>query len=163
LSKIIIIRGNSGSGKTALSRALRNRIGGNTMLTSQDTVRREILKVPDAKGNASISLLIELIKYGKRNSSIIILEGILRADIYGALFESIVLNYGKSIYAYYYDLSFEETLARHETKTTNADFGEKEMKIWYREKYFVKILNEKVLTKEIYLNEVVELIYKQLN
>ncbi|MDD3415912.1 MAG: hypothetical protein PHY47_18225 [Lachnospiraceae bacterium] len=44
--------------------------------------------------------------------------------------------------AYYFDLSFEETLKRHQTKTNCNDFGEKEMRRWWREKDFSDVLNE---------------------
>ncbi len=42
-------------------------------------------------------------------------------------FELAVQEYGKDIFAFYYDLSFEETLRRHETKPNKADFGEQDM------------------------------------
>lgn len=42
MAKLIIIRGNSGSGKTTVARALQRRFGDYSMLISQDMVRREI-------------------------------------------------------------------------------------------------------------------------
>lgn len=47
MSKLIIIRGNSGSGKSPLAKALQKKIGRNTMVISQDTVRRDMLWVRD--------------------------------------------------------------------------------------------------------------------
>ena len=43
MSKLILLRGNSGSGKTTVARALQRKFGRNTLLLSQDTVRREML------------------------------------------------------------------------------------------------------------------------
>lgn len=41
---MIILRGNSGSGKTTIAKELQNRFGDNTMRISQDVIRRDILK-----------------------------------------------------------------------------------------------------------------------
>ncbi len=67
-------------------------------------------------------------------------------------------NEFENIFAYYYDLSFEETLLRHSTKPNCKDFGKSDMKKWFLEKDFLEVLEEKVLTKELSLSEVVELI-----
>ncbi len=44
MPKLIILRGNSGSGKTTVAKELQKRFGRNTMLISQDAVRRDMLK-----------------------------------------------------------------------------------------------------------------------
>lgn len=47
MARLIILRGNSGSGKTTVAKALQKRFGRNTMLISQDVVRRDMLHVKD--------------------------------------------------------------------------------------------------------------------
>ena len=47
MSKLIILRGNSGSGKTTVAKALQEKFGYNTMRISQDEVRRNMLWVKD--------------------------------------------------------------------------------------------------------------------
>ena len=47
MTKLIVLRGNSGSGKTTVAKELQNKFGNNTMLLSQDVIRRDILKVKD--------------------------------------------------------------------------------------------------------------------
>jgi predicted kinase len=64
-SKLIIIRGNSGSGKTTTAKNLQNDLGHGTLLVSQDIVRREMLKVHDRDGNLSIDLIRQIAEYGK--------------------------------------------------------------------------------------------------
>lgn len=44
MPKLIILRGNSGSGKTTVAKELQKRFGRNTMMISQDAVRRDMLK-----------------------------------------------------------------------------------------------------------------------
>ena len=47
MKKIIILRGNSGSGKTTVARALQKKFGYNTIMISLDEIRRNILWVKD--------------------------------------------------------------------------------------------------------------------
>ena len=85
--KLIVLRGNSGSGKTTVAKALQEHFGRNTMLISQDMIRREVLKVTDGPDPKALPLLEELLRYGREHSEIVILEGILVADWYRPLFE----------------------------------------------------------------------------
>lgn len=43
MRKLIMIRGNSGSGKSSLAKALQRQFGRNTLMIPQDIVRREML------------------------------------------------------------------------------------------------------------------------
>ena len=160
MAKLIIIRGNSGSGKTSVSKVLQEKFGENTMLISQDMVRREILHTRDGADTKALPLMTELLKYGRRNSPVTILEGIMVADWYMPLFETAIKEFGSEIYAYYYDLPFEETLARHDTRAKRMSFGAEDMRRWWVEKDYMKIIPEKILTKEIGLDEAVEMIFR---
>ena len=44
MGKLSILRGNSGSGKSTIAKELQNKFGQNTMLISQDEIRRILLK-----------------------------------------------------------------------------------------------------------------------
>ena len=163
MNKLIILRGNSGSGKTSVAKALQRKFGSNTMLLSHDMVRMEILHVWSQEGIIkSEPLMINLLKYGKANSKITILEGVLPAKEYNKLFETAVEEYGENIFAYYYDLPFEETLARHSTKPNRNDFGESDMRRWWKEKDFLPMISEKVLDKDISFEDAIEMIYNQV-
>lgn len=158
MSELIIIRGNSGSGKTTLAKALQQKLGQNTMLISQDVIRRDILRVKDGKETKALPLLKDLLLYGYNNCEIVIMEGILYADWYQPLFELAIELFPHHIFAYYYDLNFEETLQRHNTKPNRDDFGEEAMRKWWREKDYINIIPEKALTKEFDLPTTVEMI-----
>ena len=154
MSKLIIIRGNSGSGKTMLAQTLQEKFGSNTMLISHDMVRMKMLHVWSKEGiEKSLPLMIELLKYGRQHSDITILEGILTAKEYHLLFETAVGEYGRDIFAYYYDISFEETLKRHQTKPNHMDFGESDMRRWWKEKDYLNIIPEVTFKKDISLEE----------
>lgn len=160
--KLIILRGNSGSGKTTIAKKLQKIFGRNTMLLSQDVIRRDMLKVKDGENTEALPLLIELLKYGRRHSAVTILEGILYADWYKPLFEFAVREYGENIYAYYFDLSFEETVKRHRTKPNCMDFGEEDMREWWRKKDFVQFIEEKIITEKESVEDVVNKIQKDV-
>lgn len=156
--KIIILRGNSGSGKTTIAKKLQKKLGHGTLLLSQDVVRREMLYVKDGVDSIAIDLLIKLIIYGKENCSYIILEGILYSDWYRSLFEIIKNEFENEIYAYYFDIPFDETLIRHKTKPNCNEFGEAAMKMWWREKDFIGIISEEIINKDMTEDEILDMI-----
>ena len=59
MSKLIILRGNSGSGKTTIAKEIQKNFGRNTMLISQDVIRRDMLRVKDGENTEAISLMKE--------------------------------------------------------------------------------------------------------
>ncbi len=161
--KLILLRGNSGSGKSSVARALQRRIGRNTMIIPQDTVRREMLWVRDGADTLALPLLTELLRYGHAHCEVTILEGILNAKWYRPLFETAVALFGDHIYAYYYDLPFEETLKRHATKSNHLDFGEKEMRRWWNEKDYIGFIPETAIFKDTSLEDAVDMILNAIS
>ncbi len=163
MSKLIILRGNSGSGKTTAAKALQEKFGPNTMLLSHDMVRMQILYVWSREGlEKSLPLMRELLEYGRLHSAVTILEGILPAVDYLPLFETARAGFGQNIFAYYYDLPFEETLRRHQTKPNRDEFGEEDMRRWWREKDYLPNIPETVLSPDISLHDAVERIYSDV-
>lgn len=148
MKKLIILRGNSGSGKTTIAKELQNRFGRNTMLISQDVIRRDMLHVKDGENTQALPLMKELLIYGSSHSDVVIIEGIMYADWYRSLFELAIQLYDTEVYAYYFDLPFEETLKRHQTKPNCNEFGEEAMRRWWREKDFSDVLDEISITAE---------------
>lgn len=159
MQKLIILRGNSGSGKTTIAKELQKKFGRNTMLISQDVIRRDMLRVKDGENTLAIPLMKELLIYGSKHSEIVILEGIMYADWYKPLFELAIQLYDTRVYAYYFDIPFEETLKRHQTKPNCNDFGEEEMRRWWREQDFSDILNELRITSDKDKESIVSDIY----
>lgn len=162
MSKLIIIRGNSGSGKSTLAETLQHRFGRNTMVISQDLIRIQMLWVKDGEGTPALPLMIDLLKYGRKNSEVIILEGILDAEVYYDLFETAKAEFGENIFAYYYDIPFEETVNRHQTRAKQHSFGIEDMKRWWNEKDFLKNIHEEIFTQEITLEHAADLVYNKV-
>lgn len=163
MPKLIVLRGNSGSGKTTVAKALQEKLGSNTMLISHDMIRMQILHTRGKEGaERSLPLMIALMRYGRKNSEFSIVEGILPVVDYLPLFETAVQEYGENIFAYYYDLPFEETLRRHETKPNRGDFGEADMRRWWVEKDYLREIRETVFGPELTQQEALERVLRDL-
>ena len=161
--KLILLRGKSGSGKTTLAQMLQRKLGRGTRVISQDVVRREMLWVHDKPGHPAIPLLINLVQYGKQHCNYVILEGILYSETYEPLFRCILEEYpSEDIHAYYYDIPFEETLRRHETKPNRLDFGENDMRQWWKEKDFIGYIPETALHQDLSLEDARKKILKDI-
>ena len=162
MSKLIILRGNSGSGKTTVAKTLQKKLGYGTMLISQDVIRREILYVKDGKNSEASELLFQLAKYGKEHCKVVILEGILNSKWYNELFEKLSEEFKGDILAFYFDIPFEETLRRHKTKPNSNEFGEKEMREGWIDKDLLNCISETLLKKELSVEDIVSMIYEKI-
>ena len=67
--------------------------------------------------------------------------------------------YGSDIYAYYFDIPFEETVKRHQTRSKAAEFGADAMREWWKEKDFLDLIKETTITEEKNKDEIVNEIY----
>lgn len=161
MSTIILIRGNSGSGKTSVAKKLHELLGEGNLLISQDYVRRSMLSVKDEPMNLAIGLIEVQIEYGIKNCNYTIVEGILSEAKYGDMLRNVIGN-ADFVYAYYYNLSFEETLKRHRTKK-GASFSEEKMRNWFLEYDVLGIQDEKVIFENVTKKEMVNQILNDLN
>ncbi|WP_272927843.1 kinase [Enterococcus sp. JM9B] len=145
-SVLVVLRGNSGSGKTTIAKSLQEKLGARTMLISQDVIRREILKVRDTENNPSVELIRQMAEYGKTVSPVVIIEGILVNRRYQSMLFSLIESFQGNALVYYFDLSFSETVKRHKTKPNKEEFGEEQLQKWWNEKDFLGVTNEVLLT-----------------
>ncbi|MER2169262.1 MAG: kinase [Psychrobacillus psychrodurans] len=161
-SKLIIIRGNSGSGKTTTAKSLQNHLGSGTLLVSQDMVRRDMLMVQDKEGNLSMDLIRQIAEFGKDKCEYVIVEGILSKNRYGEMLNNLIQFYNSNTYTYYFDLSFEETVKRHNSRTKKFEFGEDSLRAWWNPNDYLSVEGEIILTDEMSQSDVFELILDQI-
>lgn len=161
MSKLIIIRGNSGSGKSTIAKRLQKELGYGTMLIPQDVVRREIIRTKDVPKNPSIQLIKNIATYGHSTGYDVIVEGILIRKRYGKMLRELASLFDET-YAYYFDISLEETLRRHQTKPNSHEFGEEQMREWYTEKDILKLPNEALFTDKQSEDEILQFILNDL-
>ena len=160
--KLIIIRGQSGSGKSTLAKELRKRLTDyKTALLEQDYLRRHVLGELGGGEDGqidNIELMRTAAEFCLKNNYITIIEGIMHEEYYGEMLSALADKPLVNSRVFYLDIPFEETLKRHATKPNNDAFGENQMKRWYREKDYLNIRNEVIITSESTLNESIELI-----
>lgn len=75
---LIIIRGNSGSGKSTIAKRLQRELDYGTALIQQDVVRREILRVHETPNNPSDALMDMIARFSKERGYDVIVDGIFR-------------------------------------------------------------------------------------
>lgn len=130
MTKLIILRGNSGSGKSVVAREIQSRVEPRPVLIEHDHFRRKVLSEKEGPDSINADLIYRTVAYVFEHDRDVIIEGIMRMKYYSDLFDRLIqLNQGET-YFYYFDVSFDETLRRHNSKS-NVDFGETEMKRWY--------------------------------
>jgi predicted kinase len=130
---LIVIRGNSASGKSTVADQIR-RQHGNVAIVSQDHLRRQVLKDKDRPGRPNIGLIDVVTRYALDAGYTTVLEGILCVAHYGAMLMRLREEHlGRSLY-FYLDVPFDETLRRHATKQVAHEYGAAEMSEWWRER-----------------------------
>jgi uridine kinase len=163
MSRLIIIRGNSGSGKTTISKNVQKYLGEGTMLVSQDDVRIRMLNVEDKENNPAIQLIYDLVMYGNSLDTTVVLEGILSNKKYSKMLNMLLRDFKGDTHVYYIDVPFEETLRRHATKDNHEEFGENEMKLWWKEHDYLGVANERSIKKNMTIDEATKYIVDNLN
>jgi len=157
-TKLIVLRGPSGSGKSSVSKLLRTSQSGPIALIEQDYLRRTILKEKDVPGGLNIELIKMTVLMALENSFDAILEGIFDAGRYGKMFEEIIRRHPRDNHFFYFDISFEGTLLRHQHKQNRNDFGETEMRRWYKERNFLECAKEVIIPETNNLEETTDFI-----
>ena len=162
---LIVIRGNSGSGKTTTAKLLREKaIEKNERkkiaVIEQDYLRRTVLKEKELEGDDNIDLIKQTVLFALSHGYRVILEGILRSDRYGKMLKELI-EASDEAYVYYFELPFEETLHRHSFKANSHEFGKKEMKQWFVSKDVLGVADEAIITKELTQDQVIQKILSE--
>ena len=157
---LIVIRGNSASGKSTIAAGIRAKCGPGIAIVGQDHLRRVVLKEKDKPGAANIGLIDLVTRYALDHGYITVLEGILYAAHYGEMLTRLRDDHlGQSLF-YYMDVPFEETLRRHATKPQASEYGHAEMSNWWRDRDYLPGVSERVITADMTADAAVEQIMR---
>ena len=154
-SRLILIRGNSASGKSSMAAGIRERYGRGLAIVGQDNLRRTVLRERDIAGGANIGLIDQTARYCLDHGFHTIVEGILYADHYGDMLAALRRDHAGRTCCYYLDVSFEESLRRHATKPQAAEYGAAEMRDWYRDLDLLPGVAEYVIPADLSLDQTV--------
>lgn len=136
-TRLIVLRGNSASGKSSAAAGLRERLGRNLAVVGQDNLRRDVLRERDRPGAANIGLIGMTARYALDAGFHTVVEGILYADRYAAMLTDLVREHRGVSRCYYLDVPLAETLLRHATKGDAAyltHVTDDHLRDWYRER-----------------------------
>lgn len=156
MTQLIIIRGNSGSGKSSVAKAVRAQLDGKTALIEQDYFRRHILKEKEGVQDSDIQdFILQSVQFAVGRKYTVVLEGIFTSKKYHEMF--LKLTHDFSYLAFYLDVSFEETICRHKTKSNCDEFGYQAMKDWYVPKDYLGVPEEIIIPEKSSLNSTVDM------
>ncbi|RZU19334.1 adenylate kinase family enzyme [Kribbella rubisoli] len=154
-SRLVVLRGNSGSGKSTTAKALRERLGRGTAWVEQDHLRRILLREHDLPGGVNIGLIDLNARYALDHGYDVVLEGIMHAGRYGDMLRRLTDDHLGTTLHYYFDIPFEETAVRHATRELAGEFSVEAMREWYRERDLLDGVKQTVIGPDSTLDQTV--------
>lgn len=159
---LIVLRGNSGSGKSSIARAVRHRYGRGLALVEQDYLRRTLLRERDLPGGNTPALIADVVTFALNAGYHVLCEGILYADLYGDTLRRLRRAHRGTTDVCYLDIPLAETLRRHASRPQAAEFGPADVRNWYRPHDFLGVPGEQVLEENAEFAHVVNRIFDRL-
>jgi 2-phosphoglycerate kinase len=155
-TRLIVLRGNSGSGKSSIAAEIRARYGRGVALVGQDNLRRVVLKERDTAEGVNIGLIDVVARYALDHGFHVIIDGILYEAHYGPMLVALRRDHRGMSRFYYLDVPFEETMRRHVMRPQAGEFGRSQMTGWYRERDLLPGGIEQVISAETTLEAAVQ-------
>jgi predicted kinase len=157
-TRLIVVRGNSGSGKSTVAKELREAYGRGVAWVSQDLIRRNILKEKDRAGGVNIALIDLVARYSLDKGYHVVLDGIFHADRYETMLAGLAGDHLGVSRFYYLDVSLEETFRRHATRPLAAEVSPDQMRDWYRRRDLLGGIRERIISEASTLAQTTALI-----
>ncbi|BAL89906.1 hypothetical protein AMIS_46860 [Actinoplanes missouriensis 431] len=147
---LLVIRGNSGSGKTTTAREVRRRYGRGCALIEQDHVRRVVLREHGGGGADRVApdLITAMARTALAGGYHVIVEGILHTGQYGDPLRTLIAAHPGPAACFYLDVTFEETLRRHRGRAEPIPVGPETMRGWYSPGDLLGVPGEVVIPEE---------------
>lgn len=157
-TKLIILRGPSGSGKSTITKRLKDMSTRKTATIEQDMFRHNILHDQENSREVSAIMMRDAILTALRNGYDVIVDGIFNIAYSKKIFDEILDEHKLGNYLYYFNISLEETIRRHSTRSKKDEFGEDEMSSWYASASPLGYSFEKEISEDMSEEDVIELI-----
>ncbi|HVS58274.1 MAG TPA: AAA family ATPase [Candidatus Saccharimonadales bacterium] len=132
MAKLIILRGPSGAGKSTVAKALHTESKRKMALIEQDYYKEVMFN--DKKSSVAVrhEMIINDVLLALRHGFDVILDGIFSLPSHQSTFDTLLAEHPTENYLFYFDISFEETVRRHQTRWQKDRFNEADMRQWYR-------------------------------
>lgn len=159
---LILLRGNSATGKSTIAAALQEQLGRGTANVGQDHFRRVVLREHDAPGAENIALIAHTIRYCTSIGYNVIAEGIFLAEHYRDMLCQVLAEHRGPTHVFYLDVPLEETLRRHRTRPLGAEVPADRLREWYVPSDTLGVPGEVVLDGGLDLARTVEAIRSRI-
>lgn len=161
-TRLVVLRGNSGSGKTTTAQEIRRRIGRGVAWIEQDYLRRILLREHDRAGLPNIGLIDQTARYALDYGYHVVLEGGFYSPHYGAMLRQLIADHAGLTGLYYFQLPFDETLRRHSTRPLAKVVTPEQMRSWYQACDLLGVPGEQVIDPSSSLDQTVGRIIQDL-
>jgi hypothetical protein len=154
---LLLIRGNSASGKTTAAREARRRFGRGASLVEQDYFRRVVLREHGGIGADAVApgFIDVCVRHLLSAGYHVIVEGILHTGSYGPTLRQLIADHPGPSHAFYLDVGFEETLRRHRNRAEPIPVTAEQMRGWYTEHDVLGVDREHVIPETATLEQAV--------
>ncbi len=156
MTRLVVLRGNSGSGKSTTARALRNRLGYGIAWVEQDYLRRIVLRERDRPHAVNVGLIDQTVRYALDHGYHVILEGILFTERYSAMLQGLYDDHVGRSFFFYFDVAFDKTVRRHATRPQASAFSVEDMRGWYHERDLLDFVAEEIVPATSTLDRTIE-------
>lgn len=161
-TRLVVLRGNSGSGKTTTAQEVRRRVGRGVAWIEQDYLRRILLREHDRAGAPNIGLIEQTARYALSCGYHVILEGILSNATYGSMLRQLIADHVGRTGVYYFQLPLDETLRRHSTRPLAEVVMPEQLREWYQPVDLLGVPGEQVIDPSSTLDQTVRRIVDDL-
>jgi predicted kinase len=155
---LVVLRGNSGSGKSTVARELRRRHGRGCALVDQDSLRRIVLWEHDVAGGVAPRLVAATARVALDHGYHVVVEGILTAERYRDDLLRLAGDHRGRTTFFWFDVSLEETFRRHATRPLAAELSTEQMAGWYQSCDALGVPDEHVIPEALTLDQTVALV-----
>lgn len=134
MSKLIILRGNSGSDKSTVALELAKGSSTKTALVDADHYRQDMLFPKPVEKDDLAALMSQDVLYCLEHDYTVIWDSIFYANDRNKAYLGKFLTelHPNDNFIFNFDVSFEETARRHGLRPKSNDFSVEEMKEWYQ-------------------------------
>lgn len=133
MSKLIILRGNSGSGKSTVALALAKDSARKIAIIDADHYRQDMLFPKPIEKDTLAALMSQNVLYLLEYGYTVIWDSIFYANDRNKAYLGKFLTelHPRDNFIFNFDVSFEETARRHHMRSKSNDFSTEDMKAWY--------------------------------
>ena len=162
LTRLMVLRGNSGSGKSTVAQELRQAAARPVAWVEQDYFRRIILSEHGAAPDPKWCGLIDgAVRYSLDSGYDVVLDGILDAQRHRAMLQQLYRDYLGRTAFYRFAVPFDETLRRHARRPWAGEVDAETMRGWYTENDGLDFVDERIIDAESSVEQTVRRIVSE--